>query len=230
MITIQALFTGATCIRKKYYTTGRLLLCFVFVFLGMPESPAAWAKTLPDIQVSAGLGIESINYKENVVSRNVTSNATNINTVFRASGKLDWRRVRFSVTGITPVYLGSAGETWRQNDAIVQENELAYAWYRVEGRAGYMPWRYLRVYTSLRWSLFEQERFRFTEKVCVFSVPGLSGRGGQPVHNRPYPVGFAEKGAKPLAGHGAIQDKVPEKSHPHDDDRIAVPVAVLIYG
>jgi len=124
-----------------------------------------------------------LDYREDVAGKNVKSDSTSFNMVCRATGQIDWKHIRCSITGIAPLYTGIDREKWKRSGNIVQKNDLKYAWYRVEGRMGYIVNQWLVLYTGLRWSEFDQKRDRFEaaeeaesmgvkERVFDFAVPG----------------------------------------------------------
>ena len=184
---------------QKYINSGsRMRLHLAFVILACFVTTPVFAMESPGIEtkITAGLGIEYLEYEEQLPESSLQSNANVSNLVVRIGGVKRWENIFIGINGEVPVVNFDSQEEWLVNGALVQTNSLNYGITQLAAFIGYPITPLFNPYLGLRstWSNQQRSDFkdhtglivsssRITETVKAYYI-SLGFRGGWPISNK----------------------------------------------
>ena len=169
-----------------------LLISFM---LGVLATPVSTKETggITATHITAGLGIEYLEYEEWLPELSLKSNAKVTNIVVRVEGVWRWENIFVGFQGLAPVASFDSTEEWFANTTLGQTNLLSYEKFQAATFMGYSFNQIFNPYLGLRsvWSYQDRSDFRNYDRVLISSARitetvkahyiSLGFRGGWPI-------------------------------------------------
>ena len=167
--------------------------CCIFFLLRLATHVFAMESLGIETKITAGLGIEYLEYEEQLSENSLKSNADVSNIVVRVEGMKRWKNIFFGIDGTVPVINFDSQEEWLVNGTLAQTNSLSYGITQLAIFIGYPVVPLFNPYLGLRstWSNQKRSYFResdgtlisfsgITESIKAHYV-SLGFRGGLPI-------------------------------------------------
>jgi len=146
----------------------RIFFCFILLVFFSPliiTGPVSALETEGiATQVSAGLGVESLIYEEQLSETFLQSNADVSNIVFRIEGVKRWENIFVGIDGAVPVVNFDSQEEWLVNGTLTQTDSLSYGITQLAAFTGYPIAPLFNPYLGLRSTWSNQQRSDFKDQ------------------------------------------------------------------
>ena len=137
-------------------------ICFLLLLFG---TIPVFAQNKGEIEnkLTASLGIEYLEYEEQLPETSLQSNADVSNIVIRIEGVKRWENLFIGIDGTVPVVNFDSQEEWSVNGTLTQTDSLSYEVTQLATFIGYPVAPSFNPYLGLRSTWFNQERSDFRE-------------------------------------------------------------------